>query len=178
MPLAPIAVVAYPAFAPEDLQWIESLRWKHDPKGHGQIAAHLTLVFPCRLSELDGLTRHIDAVAHETPALPFTLSGAAVVPELPGAGFVTQLTARDGAEALTALHDRLYEALPSLPRPGDPPYAPHITVGRSRWVKDAIRLSARLNIDARVISGEIARLSLIRVFRRKVTLLEERALAG
>ena len=122
-PLPRFAVAWFPAFA--GLDRIEAFRRRHDPAA-GRIAAHVSLVFPfpTLLTALQVET-HVRRVVSKWPPIAVTFRHV----RLHANEFVFLMAAR-GAEAVTALHDKLYtrSLLPHLRR--ELPYEPHITLAR------------------------------------------------
>lgn len=117
------AVAWFPRF--EGLEEVEAFRARHDPMA-ALIPAHLTLVFPfpTALTRLQVET-HVKRVAARWPAIPVSFRA----PRMHANEFVFLMASR-GAQAVTALHDRLYSRslLPYLRR--DLPYEPHIAIAR------------------------------------------------
>jgi 2'-5' RNA ligase len=128
------AVAWFPSFA--GLERIEAFRRRHDPTA-SRLAAHLTLVFPfgTALSPLQ-LETHVHRVASGWPPIPVTFRAVRS-----HANEFVFLMASRGAEALVALHEKLYTR--SL-RPHlrlEFPYEPHITLA---WNKDPSVLEVAL----------------------------------
>jgi len=155
------AVVAFPLLEPEDKQWIESIRAKHDPEAK-TIAAHMTLVFPAVLP-LRTTETLIARVAHATEPIRFALRRAAVVPDGFGAGGHVFLLAEDGRDALAGLHERLYEGLPQPNAKRQASFVPHVTVGANPSVDALDALVGEINAKALAIRGSISDVVLIEV---------------
>jgi hypothetical protein len=101
------AVIAFPLLEPDDKQWIESIRAKHDPEAK-RIAAHFALVLPAVLP-LRVTEAHVGRVAHATEPIRFVLRRATVAPDTIGSGGHVFLIPEDGRDLIAGLHERLYE---------------------------------------------------------------------
>ena len=155
------AVVAFPLLEPDDKQWIESIRAKHDPEAKN-IAAHITLVFPAVLS-LRTIEAHLSRVARTTEPIRFVLRRAAVVPDAVGEGGHVFLYADDGRDALVGLHERLYEGLAHSPPKWHASFTPHVTVAASPSIDPLHTLAGELNAQALTIRGSISELVVVDV---------------
>ena len=120
---------------------IEGFRALHDPLAQA-LPAHVTLVFPFA-SALGAMqvAAHVRRSVARWPALPVRLQGLGHF----HADWLYLKVTR-GAEAVTALHDRLYRGslAPFLRR--DLPYEPHLTIARA---PDPARCDALLADAAR-----------------------------
>src|SRR5260221_11938208 len=122
-PLPRYAGAWFPKFA--GIERIEAFRARHDPAS-GDIAAHLTLVFPFPTAHTRlQVETHVNRVASRWPRIPVTFRRV----RMHANEFLFLMAAR-GAASLAALHDRLYtrSLAPHLRR--DLPYEPHMTLGR------------------------------------------------
>lgn len=155
------AVVAFPLLEPEDKQWIESIRAKHDPEAKN-IAAHVTLVFPAVLP-LRTTEARVARVAHATEPIRFVLRRAAVVPDALGSGGHVFLLAEDGRDALTGLHERLYEGLPQPNARRHGSFTPHVTVAANPSADALEALVGEINAKPVAIRGSISEVALIEV---------------
>ena len=155
------AVVAFPLLEPEDKQWIESIRAKHDPEAKN-IAAHITLVFPDVLP-LRTTEARVARVAHATEPIRFVLRRAAVVPDALGSGGHVFLLAEDGRDALTGLHERLYEGLPQPNAKRHASFTPHVTVSANPSADALEGLVGEINAKPLAIRGSISAVVLVEV---------------
>ena len=155
------AVVAFPLFAADDRQWIESIRAKHDPEAK-RIPAHFTLVFPAVLP-LRATEAHVSRVAHLTQPFKFVLRRASVVPETRGAGGHVFLIPEDGRDALSALHERLYEDVVQPQWKRSASFVPHVTVAAGTSTDPLDTLAADLNAKSFAIRGSISEIVLVDV---------------
>ena len=122
------AVAWFPSF--RGIEAVEAFRARHDPAA-ALIPAHLSLVFPfgSALTPLQ-LETHVRRVVSPWPPIPVTFRGV----RLHASEFVFLMAAR-GAEAITALHDRLYTRTlrPHLRR--EFTYEPHVTLARNADIR-------------------------------------------
>ena len=155
------AVVAFPLFEEDDRQWIESIRAKHDPEAK-RIGAHFTLVFPAVLP-LRATEAHVARVTHSTEPFKFVLRRAAVVADARGTGGHVFLIPEDGRDSLSALHERLCEALPQPQWTRGASFTPHITVAAGTSTASLNTLAGDLNAKGLGIRGSISEIVLVDV---------------
>ncbi len=122
-PLPRRAIVWFPPF-PMDSP-IEPFRRRFDPVAD-LLPAHVTLVFPfpTNLSVVQ-LAAHIRRVVGNWPSLPVSFRDIEGILD----EFVF-LMVRDRADAIVALHDKLYRGILKAFLRDDIPYLPHVTIGR------------------------------------------------
>ena len=138
-----LVIFALLELASEDAAWIEEIRRRHDPQAD-LVPAHFTLVFPCEAPEGTEVMAQAAAVASTTAAIDFRLVSAVVVRDALAPRSQVFLVPDRGAEAITALHDQLYDGPlePFLRR--DIPYAPHVTVAAADSQADAEAIAQTL----------------------------------
>ena len=155
------AVVAFPHFEPDDRNWIESIRARHDPEAKN-IGAHFTLVFPAVLP-MRATEAHVARVAQSSEPIRFVLRRAAVVPHAVGDGGHVFLLPEDGRDALAGLRDRLYEGAlqPHVRR--NVSFNPHITVAAATAIDTLHVLAGELNAKGMSIRGSISEIVLVEV---------------
>jgi 2'-5' RNA ligase len=156
-----VALVAYPTLEERDRLWIESIRARHDPQAL-LISAHFTLVFPVEL-EVEMVAAHASSRLRDACSIPFVLRRAEAVPDTIGGGCHVFLVPQEGREALTALHDRLYEGVLRPHLREDVPFPPHVTVAGSRDVGECERLAEMLNRQGVDVKGTVSSIELIEV---------------
>ena len=135
-PLPRRAIVWFP---PADLVAdVERFRALHDPLA-GTLPAHVTLVFPFA-SALGAVqvAAHVRRAVARWPALPVRLQGLSHI----HADWLHVRVTR-GAEALTALHDRLYAGSLAPFLRAEFTYEPHLTIARAAPGHDCDALLAR-----------------------------------
>ena len=139
-----LALVAYPDLEAEDLDWIQSIRRRHDPN-FAMVGAHFTFVFPLSGMPEAAFVAHVTEVLRTQSPIAFELRTATVVPEPDGDHFSIVLVPDAGHDAMTALHRRLYTG-PLEPhlRP-EIPFVPHLTVARTDRRAAARALADSLN---------------------------------
>ncbi len=122
-PLPRRAIVWFPPF-PIDAP-IEPFRRKYDPMADS-LPAHVTLVFPfpTNLTVMQ-LASHIRRIVGNWPSLPVSFRDIEGILD----EFVF-LMVRDRADAVVALHDKLYRGILKAYLRDDIPYLPHVTIGR------------------------------------------------
>ena len=132
-----------------DRDWIDSIRRAHDPQ-YAFVPPHFTFVFPFTGIAVEDVLAHARKVIEGTTTLAFRLSRAAAVDDPSGHGSHLFLLPSEGADAMRALHARLYSGiLESKLRP-DIPFLPHVTVGAFKAREDAEHVAASLrSVDIR-----------------------------
>jgi 2'-5' RNA ligase len=155
------AVVAFPLLEPDDRQWIESIRAKHDPEAK-RIAAHFTLVFPAVLP-LHTSEAHIARVAHATQPIRFVVRRAAVAPNALGSGGHVFLLPDDGRDALGGLHERLYSDLLQPHWRRSASFTPHIPVAAGTALDSLDAIASDMNAKGLGIRGSISEIVLVGV---------------
>ncbi len=144
-PLPRRAIVWFPPF-PIDSP-IEAFRRRHDPLADA-LPAHVTLVFPFPTNlTVTQIATHIRRVVGNWPALPVSFRDVeGIVDE-----FVV-LMLRERAEAIVALHDKLYGGVLKAHLRDDIEYQPHVTLGRiagNPWHANFTELAAVANREVR-----------------------------
>ena len=171
-------VIAFPLQDADDRQWIESIRAKHDPEGK-RIGAHFTLVFPAVLP-MRATEAHVAHVAHSTEPIRFVLRRgagvslwrewvrfvrrrAAVAPDALGSGGHVFLIPEDGRDALTGLHERLYEGALQPHAKRNASFTPHVTIAAGTSIDPLHTLAGELNARGFSIRGSISEVVLVDV---------------
>lgn len=151
LPLRPAlprrCIVWFPAFPIEAP--IEAFRRQHDPLANA-LPAHVTLVFPfaTNLTSVQ-LASHVKRIVGNWPPLPVTFRDIeSIVDE-----FVV-LMVRERADALVALHDKLYRGVLRSHLRSEIPYVPHVTLGRVRSHPVGASFSSLFENAALQIRGE------------------------
>ena len=153
------AVIAFPLLDADDRQWIESIRAKHDPEGK-RIGAHFTLVFPAVLP-MRATEAHVAHVAHSTEPIRFVLRR--VAPDALGSGGHVFLIPEDGRDALTGLHERLYEGALQPHAKRNASFTPHVTIAAGTSIDPLHTLAGELNARGFSIRGSISEVVLVDV---------------
>jgi 2'-5' RNA ligase len=155
------AVVAFPMFEPDDRQWLEALRARHDPESK-RIGPHFTLVFPAVLPP--GPTEaHVARVGRATQPIRFVLRRAAVAADASGSGGHVFLIPEEGRDALGGLHERLYEGplQPHWKRAAS--FTPHLSVAAGTAIDALHALAGDLNHGGIAVHGSISEIVLVGV---------------
>ncbi len=146
-PLPRRAIVWFPSF-PLDSP-IEDFRRRHDPLADA-LPAHVTLVFPFPTNlTVTQLATHIRRVVGNWPALPVSFRDVEPIVD----EFVV-LMLRERAEAIVALHDKLYGGILKTHLREDIEYQPHVTIGRAAGNPSHTDFPAISAAAARDVRGE------------------------
>lgn len=170
-------IVAFPALAPADDDLLRRLRAQYHPAEAGLIGPHITLVFARPVENHDLLISHVEAVANETAPVDFVLRRTILHVD-PGVAYAF-LEPQEGRQEIMDLHLSLNADILSenentplaatkadAARPADaklPPYAPHITIGRSASAPEMRAVLQGLQRQEIAMRGRIERLTLIDV---------------
>lgn len=146
-PLPRRAIVWFPPF-PVDSP-IEPFRRRHDPLADA-LPAHVTLVFPFPTNlTVTQIGSHIRRIVGNWPGLPVSFRDVeGIVDE-----FVV-LMLRERAEAIIALHDKLYSGVLKPHLREDIAYQPHVTLGRVAGNPSHADFPVMHEIAAREVRGE------------------------
>ncbi len=157
-----LALVAYPDIPAEDLDWIQSVRRRHDPN-FAIVDAHFSFVFPLSGMAEAVFTAHVTEVLATVPPIAFVLRTATMVVEPGGDRQFVFLVPDAGHDAMTALHRRLYTG-PLEPhlRPKIP-FVPHLTVARTGRRAAAQAIVGSLGRQDFAIAGHLHRFAAIEV---------------
>jgi len=146
-PLPRRAIVWFPPF-PIDAP-IEPFRRRFDPMADS-LPAHVSLVFPFSTNlTVTQLASHIRRIVGNWPSLPVKFRDIEGILD----EFVF-LMVRDGADAIVALHDKLYRGILKAYLRDDIPYLPHATIGRTTGNPSCSTFDAMQEIAAQEVSGE------------------------
>ena len=146
-PLPRRAIVWFPPF-PMDAP-IEPFRRRFDPMADA-LPAHVTLVFPfpTNLTVIQ-LASHIRRIVGNWPSLPVSFRDIEGILD----EFVF-LMVRDRADAVVALHEKLYRGVLKAYLRDDIPYLPHVTIGRATGNPSGFRFDAMHDMAIRDVRGE------------------------
>ena len=146
-PLPRRAIVWFPPF-PMDSP-IEPFRRRFDPLADA-LPAHVTLVFPFPTNlTVVQLASHIRRIVGNWPSLPVSFRDIESILD----EFVL-LMVRDRADAVIALHDKLYRGILKAYLRDDIPYLPHVTIGRLTGSPSGTAFSTMHNTAQQDIKGE------------------------
>jgi 2'-5' RNA ligase len=146
---AALYTLAYPRLEWEDMEWINEIRRRHDPR-FGSVAAHFTLVFGCSEIDANSYLRHVKAACRAGQPIPFVCRYC--MPGMDGDRATIFLVPDEGYSRLSLLHDALYRDVLARQLRLDLPFFPHITLGSTDDRSTAKRLCDELNqrgIDAK-----------------------------
>ena len=146
-PLPRRSIVWFPPFpmaAP-----IEPFRRKFDPLANA-LPAHVTLVYPFPTNlTVTQLASHVRRIVGNWPSLPVSFRDTEGILD----EFVF-LMVRDRADAIVALHDKLYRGNLKAFLRADIPYQPHVTLGRATGNPSGAPYQEMRDIAAREVTGE------------------------
>jgi hypothetical protein len=155
--MSALEVVAKPAFAKANLEWLTQLR---QTKAHSRGSPSFTLVFPGADAVTD-VIKHVETICMTSPRIKFCLRSAMIVPEPRTGWFHVFLVPDEGFGAIVRLHDRLHVGpLACCLRP-EMPYLPHVTVATTKEFDDARRIMGSLNAKDLAIVGHLDELEVL-----------------
>ncbi|MBL0123556.1 MAG: 2'-5' RNA ligase family protein [Betaproteobacteria bacterium] len=146
-PLPRRAIVWFPPF-PMDAP-IEPFRRRFDPMAD-DLPAHVTLVYPFPTNlTITQLASHIRRIIGNWPSLPVSFRDVEGILD----EFVF-LMLRDRADAIVALHDKLYRGILKAYLRDDISYVPHVTLGRATGNPSGATYQVMHDIAAQEVRGE------------------------
>lgn len=156
-----LAVVNYPTFPDKDLDWIQSVRGKHDPLYYGIIDPHITLVFPTEDISQQSLIDHISK--HARSSSPFEVVFRCAIigdPNFQNHAHAF-LIPDEGFSDIVQLHDRLYTGLLADELRLDIPFIPHVGIANTPTVEECKVIVDALNAEEFEIRGLVETLDVI-----------------
>ena len=163
--MARIAVVAYPTVDQQTLDWIDSIRVRHDPQAR-RIPPHFTLVFPVEESPGD-ITEEIARVCLRHQPIPFVIRSVISMPDVVHGGAHVFVVPDEGRDRIARLHDELYAGVLRQHLREDIPFVPHVTIatGDLHWCES---YAQQLNGTFQPVRGVIESVTLLDVSRPKI----------
>lgn len=157
-----IAVVAFPQLDDTDRAWIDAIRHANDPQA-GRIAPHFTLVFPAA-EAADACSAPVAKVVSASAQIAFSIRGASTIADATGTGTHLFLVLDEGSDAMTQLHDRLYDTdMFRRHLRTDIPYVPHLTVAASHDAKHCETLARDLNAGRPNFRGVLTSVDILEI---------------
>jgi 2'-5' RNA ligase len=168
-----IAVVAYPTLDQRALDWIESIRGRHDPQA-GRIPPHFTLIFPVDVSP-DDIRDEVARAALRYRPVPFVIRTAISMPDVVQGGAHVFVVPEEGHDQIARLHDELYAGVLRPHLREDIAFVPHITIatGNTRWCET---YALQLNGTLQPVHGVIESVTILDVTRTEIESLARFAL--
>ncbi len=123
-----IYVLAYPDIAPAPAQRIDQFRRAHEPDRAKLVPPHITLVFGVQGQHQAVVLRRCHEVARSSAPFAIEFSRCDVVYDPFEKTYKLFLMCALGKDALTDLHNRLYDGPHRAELNTDIPYQPHMTV--------------------------------------------------
>jgi len=157
-----LAVVNYPTLSEKNLQWIQTIREKHDKLFYNVVNPHFTLVFPTGNISFELLFEHIQKVAEHFEPFEFVIRCATVG----DADFMDHahlfLIPDEGFSKIVKLHDAFYRGPLEPELRLDLPFIPHIGIASLPKPEDCKKLADDLNAQNFEIRGRVETLDIIR----------------
>jgi 2'-5' RNA ligase len=170
-----LLVLAYPQISNDDLEWIQSLRDKHDELYAKAVASHFTLVFPAAVEPAKLIT-HVKQVVAQCSEFQFTLRCAVIEKDSFNEYTHVFLVPDQGYSDLIKLHDKLYTGILESELRLDISFIPHVGIGNSVSAQTCKKLADQINQKDFAIEGTIDKLDVVLYEGDKVTTVEQIAL--
>jgi hypothetical protein len=152
--------IAYPELAPEDFDWIQSYRARHDRRYYNVVKPHFTLVFGGTEAAIQSLSetsfiQEIETQLGGAAPIPFELAVATVNRDLSGEYYHEFLVPELGYANIVRLHDKLYSGKLKSRLRLDIDYIPHIGIGNDDDPQTCKTRIDELNLTAISVRGII-----------------------
>ena len=161
-------ILIFPKFDNEDI--INDVRRRFDPS-YKSIAPHITLVFPFESSiSRQELSEHVSAALEGISCFDLKLHG---IKRMDGENYYLMLGIREGIEAVSELHERLYTGILSEFKPNWPGgFMPHMTIGKFDSSDELATAYADLMHFQEVFSAHICRVSVEIIGKKNESIIE------
>jgi 2'-5' RNA ligase len=168
-----LAVVSYPSFSKNDLDWIQSVRRKHDKLYYDIINPHITIVFPTENVSKQNFIEHI---REQTLSIsPFEIVFRCAIigdPNFQNHAHIF-LIPDEGFSDIVLLHDRLYTGLLIDELRLDILFIPHMGIANKPTPEDCKPLIEKLNAEKFDIRGLVDTLDVINFDGESVWTIEK-----
>jgi len=155
-----LLAISYPKLKPQDYQWIQAIRSRHDPY-YELVEPHFSLIFEISDIGQDEFIAQVRPICEATPKIEFSLRYAKVIPGMANDNWYLFLVPEEGYGDIIRLHDRLYTGILSRHLRLDIPYIPHITTGIFNDSVSCKRAADETNLEKFNISGVIENIDII-----------------
>ena len=166
-------VINYPTIAPEDFNWIQSVRKQYDELYQEIINPHFTIVFPVFNFQEKAFIKHIKQAIQEIEAFDCVLRCAVLGDDAFSDYTHVFLVPDEGYSSIVKLHDRLYTGILTNELRLDIPFVPHIGIANSRNAQRCKQLVDELNAKSFEIRGKVEKLDVIWYEDDKVDVIEQ-----
>jgi 2'-5' RNA ligase len=173
-----LAIVTFPVIPATELSWIEDLRRAHLSAPDGDVAPHVTLVFPADFETGEDLMMHMFGVTGSTQPFEAIFRIAVPVIDPINGGWTVQLLPDQGLSKLMRMHNFLYTGPIAEHLNLDVPYVPHLTVARATTAQQAKALSDELNADIIEVEAHFKTVDVLRIDNGTVAKEAEYELEG
>lgn len=158
-----IYVLAYPEFGSLVARRIDRFRSIHEPERAKLVPPHITLVFGLEHAYRERIAALFDVVSNRTPELAVQFETHEIRFDPFEQKYKMFLICGKGRDALTAMHNRLYQGAHRSDFKSEQPYRPHMTIASDadRATVENLDVSevGELPIPARV--GQLALVQLV-----------------
>jgi 2'-5' RNA ligase len=160
--LKKMAVVAIPTMRNADWNFLQSLRKKHDAKGHAFIEPHFTLLSITKQFSKQELGEILRTILMEIKKFHFFIRTAVLMPPLyEHKSWYAFLVPDQGFREFTNLHDKICTAQLHNKQDKNLSFTPHITVGAFQHKVDCLQLVDEINATKLELPGHIKKIVLI-----------------
>ncbi len=159
-------VLAYPRFAPDLLDRIQSFRQRHEPARAALVRPHVTLVFGLRDVDQSSFCAMSRRAVAGVGRFRVTFQGANLRFDPHAQDYKLMLTCIRGDATLSALHRRLYDGPHRSQFDARQPYQPHMTVGTNT---QKAALASAGAAWSEPLSGQISALEVVRLADNRLT---------
>jgi hypothetical protein len=167
-------VVAMPTMNDNELQFLQTLRKMHDPKGHAVLGPHFTL-FPLHDKfSRDELKTALETNLRHQMKINVCMRLAMFMPPLyQHKSWYAFLIPDEGFSCLSRLHQLVYSGKLHSALDKKFPFIPHITIGSFGNKEDCLQLVGQFNAIRIQLSGYIEKLLFIETCNDKLIVFDE-----
>ncbi len=168
-------VLSYPVFDASVSGRVDTFRTRHEPQRAKLVRPHLTLVFGVNERNLQAVSERVETVSSQMNAFPVTFDEYVTGFDPFEQKHKILLLCGEGAKAVTALHDLLYEGEHRDEFCATQPFQPHMTVATCDTREEIEQVDASA-LGKLPICGQVRGLELVRFVDGLLTPIKSTAL--
>jgi 2'-5' RNA ligase len=167
-----LLALSYPTLNDHDLEWIQSIRIKHD-MNFKMLAPHFTLIFPEEDIEQDQFIDHVSEVVRNENRINFMIKCAFVNYSASEKSWYLFLVPDSGFSDIMRLHDKLYSGILTGRMRLDIPFIPHMTIGHFDDGEACKSVADEINATSFEVSGLISSIDIVTYVDRIIETIDK-----